>query len=157
MSHASGTARVGRGCFEDNDDSAVARGVSFDRSGDVLASAWSGGRVKVWDIGADVQIRNMPVRINWGDNPFLAFNSDNSRVIVEDAARENALRALWWRPSDVIREGAGTSPSTSLRQIGVAWEDTTRRRSRRAPGFLYANSPSAALPPRGLRSRSSGD
>ena len=84
---------------------AVAHGVSFDRSGDLLASAWSGGRVKVWDIGAAVQISDMPVRIDWGTDPFLAFNSDNSRVIVEDAALENALRALWWRPSDVIREG----------------------------------------------------
>jgi WD40 repeat protein len=95
----------GKRLLEDNDESAVAHGVSFDRSGDVIASAWSGGRVKIWDVNAGVQISDIPIQVAWGHNPFLAFNADNSRVIIEDAALAHTLSSFWWRPSDVVREG----------------------------------------------------
>jgi WD40 repeat protein len=90
----------GKRLFEDYDESGVARGLSFDRSGDFLASTWSGDRVKVWDIGAGVQVSDIPVRVS-----RLTFNSDGSKVIVADAALKNTIRAFWWRPADVVREG----------------------------------------------------
>ena len=95
----------GKILLEDNDESAVAHGVSFDRFGKMVASAWSSGRVKIWDIAAGAQISDIPIQVNWGSYPFLEFNLDNLRVVVGDDGRENLLRVLQWRSQDLVREG----------------------------------------------------
>lgn len=95
-------SETGKILLEENDEAAVAHGVSFDHVGDFFVSAWT-GRVKVWDLRTGAQVNDVPISAGSGA-PVLTFNADNSRLVVEDAALPDALRTLVWRSDDVVRE-----------------------------------------------------